>query len=112
VSASIEELLAEMRRSPAGVRFSDACRVADHFFGEPTQKGSSHRVWRMPWPGNPRVNMQDDKGKAKAYQVRQLLEAVERRLGQLKVAAEAPATATATANQDVPHGRKTKKRRR
>jgi hypothetical protein len=32
--------------------------------------------------------MQDDKGKAKTYQVRQLLEAVERRLGQLKTAPE------------------------
>lgn len=109
MAATIEELIAEMRQNPVGIRFSDACRVADHFFGEPTQKGSSHRVWKMPWPGNPRVNMQDDKGKAKAYQVRQLLEAVERRVGQRKAAAGAPAVPTAT---DVPHGKHRKKKRR
>jgi hypothetical protein len=109
VSASIEELLAEMRQNPVGVRFSDACRVAGHFFGQPTQRGSSHRVWKMPWAGNPRVNMQDDKGKAKAYQVRQLLEAVERRAGQLKAAADASAVATAT---EDPQGKKGKKKRR
>lgn len=98
-----------MKQNPVGVRFSDACRVADHFFGEPTQRGTSHRIWKMPWPGNPRVNMQDDKGKAKAYQVRQLLEAVERRVGQLKAAADRSAAA---AGQSVPHETKGKKKRR
>lgn len=29
-----------------------------------------------PWPGDPRVNIQSDKGKAKAYQVRQVLRAI------------------------------------
>lgn len=32
----------------------------------------------MPWPGDPRVNMQDAKGKAKPYQVRQLLDAIDK----------------------------------
>jgi hypothetical protein len=32
----------------------------------------------MPWPGDPRVNIQNHKGKAKAYQVRQVLLAIER----------------------------------
>jgi len=33
----------------------------------------------MPWAGDPRVNMQESKGgKAKAYQVQQLLAAVDR----------------------------------
>ena len=110
VAATIEELIAEMRQNPVGVRFSDACRVADHFFGEPTQKGTSHRVWKMPWPGNPRVNMQDEKGKAKAYQVRQLLEAVDRRVGHLKAAADA--SAAVAAGENLPHGKTGKKKRR
>jgi hypothetical protein len=76
--ATIAELVETMRANPANVRFSVACKVADAFFGAPTQHGSSHRVWKMPWPGNPRVNMQNDRGKAKAYQVRQLLEAIDR----------------------------------
>jgi hypothetical protein len=42
-------------------------------------KASSHHVWKMPWPGDPRVYLQPgDGGKAKAYQVRQLLQAIAR----------------------------------
>jgi hypothetical protein len=75
---SIADLVAAMSASPANVRFTDASKVADHYFGKPRQQGSSHRIWKMPWPGDPRVNMQDDGGKAKAYQVEQLLKAIER----------------------------------
>jgi hypothetical protein len=67
-----------MRRNPKGVRFTDLCRVFDHYFGEPRQQGSSHRIYRTPWLGDPRVNIQNQKGKAKAYQVRQVLKAIER----------------------------------
>lgn len=36
-------------------------------------------MFKMPWPGDPRVNIQEGKGgKAKAYQVRQILQAIER----------------------------------
>lgn len=74
----IEEITAQRRRNPADIRFNDACRVASYYFGEPRQSGTSHKVWRMPWPGNPRVNLQKGNGgKAKAYQVRQLLEAID-----------------------------------
>jgi hypothetical protein len=78
VAADIESLVSEMRANPTNVRFADACRVANHFFGPPRRGATSHQIWRMPWPGDPRVNMQNDRGKAKAYQVRQLLEAVDR----------------------------------
>jgi hypothetical protein len=74
----VEAILAEMRQHPAGVRFADACKVASHYFGEPRQNGTSHKVWKMPWAGDPRVNVQKGEGgKAKAYQVRQLLRAIE-----------------------------------
>ncbi len=76
--ASVEEILIEMRTHPKGVRFADACKVATHFFGEPRQNGTSHKVWKMPWPGDPRVNMQaGEGGKAKPYQVRQVLAAID-----------------------------------
>lgn len=35
-------------------------------------------VYRMPWQGDPRVNIQNDHGKAKPYQVRQVLAAINR----------------------------------
>ena len=76
--AKIEDILSDMRRNPAGVRFVDVCKVATHYFGEPRQSGTSHKVWKMPWAGDPRVNLQKAAGsKAKAYQVRQLVEAID-----------------------------------
>ena len=76
--ASIPEILAQMQANPKGVRYSDLCRVCDHFFGTCRQRGSSHQVYRTPWQGDPRVNIQNHKGRAKAYQVRQVLGAIER----------------------------------
>jgi hypothetical protein len=35
-------------------------------------------VFKMPWPGDPRVNLQDSSEGAKPYQVRQLLAAIDR----------------------------------
>jgi hypothetical protein len=74
----IDEIVGQMQRSPQGVRFADLCRVCDHFFGQSRQSGSSHRIYRMPWNGDPRVNIQNAKGMAKAYQVRQVLKAIDR----------------------------------
>jgi hypothetical protein len=47
--SSVTQIVGRMKRNPKGVRF-----------------------------GNPRVNIQDDKGYAKAYQVRQVLTAIQR----------------------------------
>ena len=67
-----------MERNPTDIRFEDLCKVCDLFFGEPRHKGTSHRVYRIPWPGDPRVNIQEKDGKAKAYQVRQVLKALKK----------------------------------
>ena len=68
--ADIEDILKQMKRSPKGIRFNDLSKVCEHFFGEPRQSGSSHKVFKTPWQGDPRVNIQNAKGKAKPYQVR------------------------------------------
>ena len=78
---SVEAIVARMRRAPKAVRFTDLCRVCDFYFGESRQKGSSHRVYKMPWTGDPRVNIQDRGGKAKVYQVRQVIKALDRLQG-------------------------------
>ncbi|WP_419949200.1 toxin HicA [Candidatus Palauibacter sp.] len=70
--------LAKLRRNPQGVRFSELAKVCDRYFGEPRQAGTAHRVYRTPWPGDPRVNIQNAKGMAKAYQVRQVIKAIEK----------------------------------
>jgi len=74
----IEEIIADMRRNPQGIRFRDLCRVCDCFFGKARQGGSSHRLYKTPWQGDPRVNIQNDQGRAKPYQVRQVLRAIDR----------------------------------
>jgi hypothetical protein len=76
--STVEKILKQMRTEPANVRFSELQRVCETCFGKPRQNGSSHAIYKTPWPGNPRVNIQNNKGKAKAYQVRQVLLAIER----------------------------------
>ncbi len=72
------EILRRLRTNPKGVRFADLAAICDRFFGQPRQRGTSHRVYRMPWSGDPRVNIQNDRGMAKAYPVRQVIRAIER----------------------------------
>lgn len=79
----IDRLLDQMRLSPASISYRDLCFVCTHFFGEPRQRKSSHCVYKTPWTGDPRVNIQNDRGMAKAYQGRQVLKAVER-LGEVE----------------------------
>jgi len=71
----IQKILAKMRLSPFNVRFGDVCRVCDYYFGEPRQKGTSHRIYKVSWIYPPLINIQNFKGKAKDYQVRQVLDA-------------------------------------
>jgi len=75
---SIETFIEKMRQNPKGIRFNDLCKVCDHYFGAARQSGSSHRIYKTPWAGDPRVNIQNHKGKAKAYQVRQVLQAIDK----------------------------------
>ena len=76
--SSIDNILLRMRRKPENVRFKDLCKVCDHYFGSPRQKRTSHRIYRTPWPDDPGINIQNRKGKAKVYQVKQVLKAIER----------------------------------
>lgn len=76
--ANIEKLVAQLRNSPKNVKFTDLVKVCNFYFGEPRQQGTSHCVYKMPWPGDPRINIQQKQGKAKAYQVKQVLEAIDK----------------------------------
>jgi len=60
------------------IRIILLCKVCDHYFGKARQSGGSHRVYKTPWQGDPRINVQNHKDKAKTYQVRQVLLAIER----------------------------------
>ena len=74
-----DKILRDMRRAPQDVSFEEVVKVCEEHFGEPRQRSGSHVVIKMPWLGDPRVNLQKGKnGKAKAYQVRQALVAIDR----------------------------------
>jgi hypothetical protein len=75
---SINSILKHIRQNPKNVKFQDFCKVCDHYFGKARQVKSSHRIYKTPWQGDPRVNIQNHKGKAKAYQVKQVLNAIDR----------------------------------
>lgn len=74
----LEKRLAAMRSSPKGVAFADLRAICEHYFGLPRQSGGSHLIFRTPWPGDPRVNIQDRNGEAVPYQVRQVLAAIDK----------------------------------
>ena len=74
----IKKILKQLKANPNNVRFSHLCQICDHYFGKARQLGSSHRIYKTPWQGDPRVNIQNNKGKAKVYQVKQVLKAIEK----------------------------------
>jgi hypothetical protein len=79
--AGVQQIEQHARASPKGVSFSDAVKLATHYFGEPrTGSGSHVAIFKMPWPGDPRINLQKGEGgKAKPYQVKQLISAIEKK---------------------------------
>ena len=77
--ADVTQIVEHMRREPAGIRFAELKKVYEHYFGIARQSGSSHLIFKTPWAGDPRVNIQDASGKAKPYQV---LQAIDRLKGQ------------------------------
>jgi predicted RNA binding protein YcfA (HicA-like mRNA interferase family) len=70
-----EALIETMRRSPNNMAFSDLVRVVKAVgFVFDRQKGS-HQIFARP--GFPRINLQAAGGKAKPYQVRQVLALID-----------------------------------
>lgn len=79
---SIDKTLSKMHIAPQNVRYADLVKVCEHFFGKARQQGTSHALYKTPWHGDPRVNIQrGENGKAKMYQVRQVLDAIGRLRG-------------------------------
>jgi hypothetical protein len=75
----LEKILREMRGNPQNIRFVDLEKVCVHYFGEARNQGSSHFIYKTPWQGDPRINIQKGQaGKAKAYQVKQVLLAIKK----------------------------------
>ncbi len=77
VRMQIDETIAELERGKSSTRFSKLVKICEKFFGPPRVKGS-HHIFKTPWPGDPRLNLQSDKGKAKPYQIEQVIAALKK----------------------------------
>jgi len=79
----IEKLTKELESSENNVRFSRLLMICENVFGEYRTSGS-HHIFKTPWQGDPRINLQKLKGNlAKPYQVRQVLRCI-RKLKEIK----------------------------
>jgi hypothetical protein len=76
----IKALVEEIRVNPRNVKFHDLKKICEAYFGKPRTSGS-HVIFDTKWQDIPNINIQNDNGKAKAYQVRQVLKAIDRLQG-------------------------------
>lgn len=77
-----EKRLAKMRRNPSDVSWADLVAVCDLCFGKPRRRKGSHLIYETPWMDHPVLVLQPRKGRAKPYQVRQVLQAIDVMEGQ------------------------------
>jgi len=61
----------------SNVSFKELLEICRKHFGEPRIAGS-HHIFKTPWQGEPRINLQRDGKMAKPYQVRQVKKALEK----------------------------------
>lgn len=67
----------DMLDAPNNVPFNKLLALCKSYFGEPRIAGS-HHIFKTPWQGDPRVNLQRDGKIAKPYQVIQVKRAIEK----------------------------------
>ncbi|GHV40394.1 hypothetical protein AGMMS49546_14210 [Spirochaetia bacterium] len=63
--------------NPKNVKFVDLLQICIKYFGNPRISGS-HHIFKMPWQGDPRINIQKDGNMAKEYQVKAVVNAIEK----------------------------------
>lgn len=75
----LEKLIEKAKNSPNNLRYSELEKICDKYFVKTDQRGTSHQVYKTPWAGDPRVNIQEGKnGMAKVYQINQILKAIKK----------------------------------
>lgn len=79
--ARCEKLEQQARRNPKGLRFTEACSLAECYGFVLRRVAGSHRIYTHPTEERPLPLQPDSNGMAKAYQVKQLLEAIDRQKG-------------------------------
>jgi hypothetical protein len=49
----------DILKNPKNVKFIDLPQICTKYFGNPRISGS-HHIFKMPWQGDPRINIQKD----------------------------------------------------
>jgi hypothetical protein len=70
----MKDEIEKLESAPSGIRFSYLVKVCEQYFGKPRITGS-HHIFKTPWQGDPRINIQKAGNKAKPYPVEQVIEA-------------------------------------
>ncbi|MCI0661682.1 MAG: toxin HicA [Acidobacteria bacterium] len=73
---NIDAVIEELKHNEESLRFRRLKAICDHFFGKPRIRGA-HHIYATGIPEFPLVNIQNNKGKAKPYQVRQVRKVLE-----------------------------------
>lgn len=72
----LRKLLLKTLNAPQNTRFADLCHLAEAFGYALDRVSGSHHIFVHPQAARP-LNLQNDKGKAKPYQVKQFLRDIE-----------------------------------
>ena len=67
----------DLLHNPKNVKFDDLIKLCTKYFGSPRIKGS-HHIFKTPWKGDPRINLQRDGKSAKLYQVKMVQKAIKK----------------------------------
>lgn len=73
----IGNLLRELAGKEKNIRFSRLLKICEDVFGGSRISGG-HHIFKTPWPGDPRINLQKAGNMAKPYQVKQVIESLKK----------------------------------
>ncbi len=77
---SLTDDIDELERSLKNTKFDRLVVILKKHFEARATKGTSHVLFKVPWSGDPLINVQPTKGQsqAKQYQVEQVLKALRK----------------------------------
>jgi len=85
---ALNDDIEKLEAAKKNTRIALLLRICQQYFGNPRISGS-HHIFKTPWKGDPRINLQKDGNKAKPYQVDQVIEALRKLQEQQQAAQDA-----------------------
>ena len=80
---TLQALLEELSGHEKNIKFSNLLKICKDVFGAFRMNGG-HHIFKTPWPGDPRINLQKTGNMAKPYQVKQVIEALRKLISIVK----------------------------